>query len=119
MARTRPPAERDRLHDCCPPTRRHDVGRDHRRGRPELRQVRCGHCARCRRLRRSARRARPGRMTDVRPYTLVAELTYRCPLRCGYCSNPTSWSGADIPTDLWLRTFTEAEALGVVQLHLT
>jgi PqqA peptide cyclase len=23
-----------------------------------------------------------------RPYTLVAELTYRCPLACGYCSNP-------------------------------
>src|SRR6185369_15383931 len=23
-----------------------------------------------------------------RPYTLVAELTYRCPLRCVYCSNP-------------------------------
>ena len=23
-----------------------------------------------------------------RPYTLVAELTYRCPLRCAYCSNP-------------------------------
>ena len=24
-----------------------------------------------------------------RPYTLIAELTYRCPLRCPYCSNPT------------------------------
>lgn len=27
-------------------------------------------------------------MTAPRPYTLVAELTYRCALRCGYCSNP-------------------------------
>ena len=23
-----------------------------------------------------------------RPFTLVAELTYRCPLACAYCSNP-------------------------------
>ena len=27
----------------------------------------------------------------VRPYTLVAELTYRCPLRCVYCSNPLDY----------------------------
>ena len=26
-----------------------------------------------------------------RPYTLVAELTYRCPLRCVYCSNPLDY----------------------------
>ena len=29
---------------------------------------------------------------DYRPYTLVAELTYRCPLRCPYCSNPLEWA---------------------------
>ena len=29
-------------------------------------------------------------MTAPRPYTLVAELTYRCPLRCGWCANPES-----------------------------
>ena len=29
---------------------------------------------------------------EPRPYTLVAELTYRCPLRCVYCSNPTDWN---------------------------
>jgi pyrroloquinoline quinone biosynthesis protein E len=23
-----------------------------------------------------------------RPYTLIAEPTYKCPLRCAYCSNP-------------------------------
>ena len=27
-----------------------------------------------------------------RPYTLVAELAYRCPLRCAYCSNPVQLS---------------------------
>ena len=58
---------------------------------------------------------------EPRPYTLVAELTYRCPLRCVYCSNPTDWNRhADaLTTDDWLRVFREAEALGVVQLNLT
>jgi pyrroloquinoline quinone biosynthesis protein E len=56
-----------------------------------------------------------------RPYTLVAELTYRCPLRCVYCSNPLDYARhADgLDTAAWLRVFREAEALGVVQLNLT
>jgi pyrroloquinoline quinone biosynthesis protein E len=54
-----------------------------------------------------------------RPYTLIAELTYRCPLRCAYCSNPTDLATSELATDDWLRVFREAEALGVVQLHLT
>jgi pyrroloquinoline quinone biosynthesis protein E len=56
-----------------------------------------------------------------RPYTLVAELTYRCPLRCVYCSNPTDFARHDdaLSTEDWLRVFREAEALGVVQLNLT
>src|SRR5437867_9904657 len=61
-------------------------------------------------------------MSDApRPYTLVAELTYRCPLRCVYCSNPLDWARhADgLATADWLRVFREAEALGVVQLNLT
>ena len=58
---------------------------------------------------------------ELRPYTLVAELTYRCPLRCVYCSNPPDFTRhADaLGTDDWLRVFREAEALGVVQLNLT
>ena len=61
-------------------------------------------------------------MTDEpRPYTLVAELTYRCPLRCVYCSNPLDYArhGDALATEDWLRVFREAEALGVVQLNLT
>jgi pyrroloquinoline quinone biosynthesis protein E len=56
-----------------------------------------------------------------RPYTLVAELTYRCPLRCVYCSNPVDQKPqrGDLDTATWRRVFREAEALGVVQLHLT
>lgn len=56
-----------------------------------------------------------------RPYTLIAELTYRCPLACPYCSNPTDLRAhaRELDTGAWLRVFEEAEALGVVQLHLT
>ncbi len=56
-----------------------------------------------------------------RPYTLVAELTYRCPLRCVYCSNPLDYASHRdaLGTADWLRVFREAEALGVVQLNLT
>jgi pyrroloquinoline quinone biosynthesis protein E len=56
-----------------------------------------------------------------RPYTLVAELTYRCPLRCAYCSNPVQLAdlGQELDTATWQETFAQAEALGAVQLHLT
>jgi pyrroloquinoline quinone biosynthesis protein E len=56
-----------------------------------------------------------------RPYTLVAELTYKCPLRCGYCSNPLNLAAhsKELTTDDWLRVFTEAEALGVMGVNLT
>jgi PqqA peptide cyclase len=56
-----------------------------------------------------------------RPFTLVAELTHRCPLHCVYCSNPRELERAtdELSTEDWLRVFTEAEALGIVQLHLT
>jgi len=56
-----------------------------------------------------------------RPYTLVAELTYRCPLRCVYCSNPLDYArqGEELDTATWIRVLGEAEDLGVVQLNLT
>jgi pyrroloquinoline quinone biosynthesis protein E len=56
-----------------------------------------------------------------RPYTLIAELTYRCPLRCPYCSNPIDLARHrdELDTGSWLRIFREAEDLGVVQLNLT
>src|ERR687883_1107054 len=58
-----------------------------------------------------------------RPYTLVAELTYQCPLHCPYCSNPVDigagrWR-AELETEHWTRVFAEARALGVLQLALT
>jgi pyrroloquinoline quinone biosynthesis protein E len=56
-----------------------------------------------------------------RPYTLVAELTYRCPLRCVYCSNPLDYARhrAELDTEGWLRVLRDAEGLGVVQVNLT
>jgi pyrroloquinoline quinone biosynthesis protein E len=55
-----------------------------------------------------------------RPYTLIAELTYRCPLRCLYCSNPVHYATqAELDTAAWIQLFSEAEALGVMQLNLT
>ena len=56
-----------------------------------------------------------------RPYTLIAELTYRCPLKCPYCSNPTDLAAhaQELSTHDWATIFAQAAELGAVQLHLT
>jgi len=64
----------------------------------------------------------PGKSpTGERPYTLVAELTYRCPLQCVYCSNPVELGKHrdEIDAATWTRVIGEAEGLGIVQLNLT
>ena len=55
------------------------------------------------------------------PLWLLLELTYRCPLHCVYCSNPTEFArtGQELGTDDWLRVLREARALGAVQLGLS
>ena len=60
-------------------------------------------------------------MAVDRPTTLLAELTYRCPLHCPYCSNPLAMIGADgeLSTHDWTRVFSEARELGVLQLGLS
>jgi PqqA peptide cyclase len=56
-------------------------------------------------------------MTAPRPYALLAEVTYRCPLHCPYCSNPTRMrSGRELTTDEWGRVIREAAGLGVLQI---
>ena len=59
-------------------------------------------------------------MTD-RPFGLLAELTYRCPLACAYCSNPLELAAYDdeLSTPAWQRVFTEAAEMGVLQCHLS
>jgi len=53
-----------------------------------------------------------------RPLWLLAELTYRCPLQCPYCSNPLDYAaaGSELTTEQWLKVFAEGRKLGAVQL---
>src|ERR1700733_14784360 len=52
------------------------------------------------------------------PYTLIAELSYQCPLHCPYCSNPVDIGGEtyrhELETEHWVRTFAQARDLGVL-----
>lgn len=58
-----------------------------------------------------------------RPFTLIAELSYQCPLHCPYCSNPVDIGDAkyrrELDTADWIRSFAQARGLGVLQLALT
>jgi pyrroloquinoline quinone biosynthesis protein E len=73
-----------------------------------------------------------------RPYALLAEITYRCPLHCPYCSNPAFVESAvlsgehaapnalrtahataengELSTEEWQRVIREAATLGVLQI---
>jgi len=55
------------------------------------------------------------------PLWLLLELTYRCPLHCVFCYNPTDFmrSGPELATEDWIRVLREARALGSVQLGLS
>jgi len=74
-------------------------------------------------------------MKVPRPYALLAEITYRCPLHCPYCSNPVNLEGrapatptetgsqelappsnVELTTEEWKRIIREAAALGVLQI---
>jgi pyrroloquinoline quinone biosynthesis protein E len=79
-------------------------------------------------------------MIAPRPYALLAEITYRCPLHCPYCSNPVGVLSADLEggapltpleagsqelapsrrteltTDEWKRVIRDAAILGVLQI---
>ena len=55
------------------------------------------------------------------PLWLLLELTYRCPLHCVFCYNPTDFArtGPELSTTDWIRVLREARALGSVQLGLS
>ena len=57
--------------------------------------------------------SRPGK-----PLWLLAELTYRCPLQCPYCSNPLEIAKYkdELETEDWLRVLRQARAMGSTQL---
>ena len=55
------------------------------------------------------------------PLGLLAELTHRCPLQCGYCSNPLELLKAnrELDTATWIEVFRQAADLGILQVHLS
>lgn len=61
--------------------------------------------------------AKPGHEAGP-PLWLLAELTYRCPLQCPYCSNPLDFAqqGAELSTAEWIEVFRQARELGAAQL---
>jgi len=52
------------------------------------------------------------------PLWLLAELTYRCPLQCPYCSNPldyAKWSN-ELTTEQWISVLQQGREMGAAQL---
>jgi pyrroloquinoline quinone biosynthesis protein E len=52
------------------------------------------------------------------PLWLLAELTYRCPMHCLYCSNPLDYaaSGPELSTAQWIDVMRQARRLGAAQI---
>jgi len=52
------------------------------------------------------------------PRWLLAELSYKCPLQCPYCSNPLDYAKytEELSTDDWKRVLSQARNMGAVQL---
>ena len=52
------------------------------------------------------------------PLWLLAELTYRCPLQCPYCSNPLDFASNDreLSTEDWVRVLRQGREMGAAQL---
>src|SRR5450631_1437672 len=120
-------AQRQRRRDPEALRRQSDPRRHHgqpravfRRHRPVRRRLRV-HC--------DGRREEVGHVAVMNarakvpgpPLWLLLELTYRCPLHCAFCYNPTDFSrtGPELCTEDWLRVLREARALGAVQLGLS
>ena len=45
---------------------------------------------------------------------MLAELTYRCPLQCPYCSNPVEIAryNNELATEDWIRVLQQARKMG-------
>jgi len=52
------------------------------------------------------------------PLWLLAEVTYKCPLHCVFCYNPTDYTsyGPELTTEEWIRVLREGRELGATQL---
>ena len=61
-------------------------------------------------------------LTHTQPLWLLAEITYRCPLHCAFCYNPTDYdthTQNELNTEQWLQVLREARQLGALQLGLS
>jgi PqqA peptide cyclase len=69
----------------------------------------------------NAQVSRPDISRPGPPLWLLFELTYRCPLHCVFCYNPTDFTrtGTELTHEDWIRVLREARALGSVQLGLS
>jgi len=52
------------------------------------------------------------------PLWLLAELTYRCPLQCPYCSNPLNFAETanELSTEEWVSVLRQGREMGAAQL---
>jgi len=59
--------------------------------------------------------------SSFKPFSLIAEVTHRCPLHCLYCSNPLELQRTEqeLTTADWVRVFEQAAQLGMLHVHLT
>jgi len=55
------------------------------------------------------------------PLALIAEITYRCPLHCVYCSNPLDLAAvnSELSTEKWIDIFQQSGKLGMLHAHFT
>jgi|TARA_B100001105_G_scaffold141954_1_gene113750 pyrroloquinoline quinone biosynthesis protein E len=63
----------------------------------------------------------PERTYTEAPMAILAELTHRCPLSCGYCSNPLELvkKDSELTTDEWLNVIDQAAKMGIYQIHFS
>ncbi|MBF5038024.1 MULTISPECIES: pyrroloquinoline quinone biosynthesis protein PqqE [unclassified Methylophilus] len=61
-------------------------------------------------------------VTRKQPLWLLAEITYRCPLHCAFCYNPTDYdkhTKNELSTEEWIRALREARKMGAIQLGIS
>jgi len=59
---------------------------------------------------------------NPKPLWLLAEVTYRCPLHCAFCYNPTDYvrhTKNELGTEEWISALRQARAMGALQLGIS
>lgn len=61
-------------------------------------------------------------ITQKQPLWLLAEVTYRCPLHCAFCYNPTDYdkhTQNELSTEQWIQALRDARKMGAIQLGIS